>query len=131
MLEDFINSLQNFRRNKTRTILSLLGIIIGVASVIVIMSMGQSSTRQIQDAIGSTGLDMVSVCSGFFRRRRAAVAIQFNESFRQELFDAVQDIRKVWYKNSVGGDAFRGGDQHELVLRRRGDRLHGGLRAGA
>lgn len=102
MLEDFINSLQNFRRNKTRTILSLLGIIIGVASVIVIMSMGQSSTRQIQDAIGSTGLDMVSVCSGFFRRRRAAVAIPFNESFRQELFDAVQDIRKVWYKNSVG-----------------------------
>jgi len=101
MLEDFINSLQNFRRNKTRTFLSLLGIIIGVASVIVIMSMGQSSTRQIQDAIGSTGLDMVSVSGGFFRRRRAAVSIQFNESFRQELFDAVTDIRKVWYRNSV------------------------------
>lgn len=37
MFEDFLNALQNFRRNKTRTVLSLLGIIIGVASVIVIM----------------------------------------------------------------------------------------------
>ena len=35
MFEDFMNALQNFRRNKTRTLLSLLGVIIGVASVIV------------------------------------------------------------------------------------------------
>ena len=53
MLEDFLNSLQNFRRNKMRTFLSLLGIIIGVASVIVIMSMGQSSTAQIEQTFGS------------------------------------------------------------------------------
>ena len=42
MLEDFLNALENFKRNRIRTMLSLLGIIIGVASVIVIMSMGQS-----------------------------------------------------------------------------------------
>ena len=101
MIEDFLNALQNFRRNKIRTFLSLLGIIIGVASVIVIMSMGESSTRQVEDSFGSSGLDMVSVSGGFWRRKRAAVNIQFNESFREDLFAQVSDIKKIWYKNSV------------------------------
>lgn len=100
-MEDFMNALQNFRRNKIRTFLSLLGIIIGVASVIVIMSMGQSSTKQVEDSFGSCGLDMVSVSSGFWRRRRAAVALQFNDSFREDMFAQVADIKKIWYKNSV------------------------------
>ncbi|MCR5762244.1 MAG: ABC transporter permease [Treponema sp.] len=101
MIEDFINALQNFKRNKIRTFLSLLGIIIGVASVIVIMSMGESSTRQVEDSFGSSGLDMVSVSSGFWRRKRAAVTLQFNDSFREDLFAQVPDIKKIWYKNSL------------------------------
>ena len=53
MWEDFLNALNNFRRNKTRTFLSLLGVIIGVASVIVITSMGKSSTKKIESTFGS------------------------------------------------------------------------------
>ena len=64
MWEDFINALNNFVRNKTRTFLSLLGVIIGVASVIVITSIGSSSTKQVADTFGSAGLDMVSISSG-------------------------------------------------------------------
>lgn len=101
MLEDFLYALSNFRRNKIRTMLSLLGIIIGVASVIVIMSMGSSSTQQIQDTFGSSGLDMVSIGSGYMRRNRDAVTIQFNEEFRENLFDSVRGIKKIWYKNSM------------------------------
>lgn len=101
MLEDFVDSLRNFARNKTRTILSLLGVIIGVASVILITSMGQSSTRQIEDTFGSSGLDLVQVSSGFMRRRREAVSLKFDETFRQELFDNVRNIRRIWYKNSL------------------------------
>ncbi len=101
MIEDFINALNNFRRNKTRTFLSLLGVIIGVASVIVITSMGSSSTKQVQDTFGTAGLDVVSVSSGFTRRKRDAISMQFNESFRDELFDNVRDIKKIWYKNNL------------------------------
>ena len=86
MLEDFFNALQNFRRQKTRTFLSLLGVIIGVASVIVITSMGSSSTQEIKDTFGTAGLDVVSVSKGFMRRRRDAVTITFDESFRENLF---------------------------------------------
>ena len=100
MLEDFINALQNFTRNKTRTFLSLLGVIIGVASVIVITSMGQSSTTQIQATFGSSGLDLVQVSGGFMRRRRDAVTLTFDEAFRQDLFDHIENVQRVWYKNT-------------------------------
>lgn len=101
MLEDFLDALQNFRRNKTRTFLSLLGVIIGVASVIVITSMGSSSTRQIKDTFGSSGLDVVSINSGFMRRNRDSVSITFDEAFRDTLYENVQNIKQIWYKNSV------------------------------
>ena len=73
MFEDFIDALSNFRRNKTRTLLSLLGVIIGVASVIVITSMGSSSTQQVKDTFGSCGVDVVSVSTGFMRRKQLPV----------------------------------------------------------
>jgi len=101
MWEDFIYALQSFRRNKTRTFLSLLGVIIGVASVIVITSMGSSSTKQVSDTFGSSGLDCVSISQGFMRRRRDSVTLRFDESFRTNLFDNIRGIKKVWYKNNL------------------------------
>ena len=101
MFEDFTNALQNFKRQKTRTILSLLGVIIGVASVIVITSMGSSSTQEIKNTFGTAGLDVVSISSGFMRRRSSSASITFDESFRKNLFDNVNHIKKIWYKNSL------------------------------
>ena len=91
MLEDFINAFKNFKSNKTRTFLSLLGVIIGVASVIVITSMGSSSTKQIADTFGSSGLDVVSVSAGFMSRRGNSSSITFNETARTELFDNIRN----------------------------------------
>ena len=101
MLEDFLNSIQNFKRNKTRTFLSLLGVIIGVAAVIIITSMGESATKQVQDTFGTNGLDIVEIRSGFMRRNRDSITLVFDESFRENLFDGVKDIKKIWYKNSL------------------------------
>ncbi len=102
MFEDFLDALQNFRRNKTRTFLSLLGVIIGVASVIIITSMGSVSTKQIKDTFGSSGLDVVNISSGFMRKKHDAAKITFDESFRENLFGKIENIKKIWYKNSLG-----------------------------
>ena len=103
MFEDFINALQNFKRNRMRTFLSLLGVIIGVASVIVITSMGSSSTKQIQDTFGSSGLDLVSISTGFMSRhgRDTTSSITFDEKFRTNIFNNIDNVEKVWYKNSL------------------------------
>jgi len=55
MFEDLLNALQNFRLNKTRAFLSLLGIIIGVASVIIITTLGQSATVDVASSFGDAG----------------------------------------------------------------------------
>ena len=101
MLEDFINAFKNFKSNKTRTFLSLLGVIIGVASVIVITSMGSSSTKQIESTFGTAGLDVVSVSGGFMNKRGSSSYIALNETERTELFDNIRNIKKIWFKNSL------------------------------
>jgi putative ABC transport system permease protein len=102
MFEDLIFALKNFKRNKTRTILSLLGVIIGVASVIVITSLGKSATENIKQSFGSAGLDQVRLNQGFMRRgRNSTPPITFNESFRNEIYAEIPHIKKVWFVNSL------------------------------
>ena len=100
MFEDFINALQNFRLNKTRTFLSLLGVIIGVASVILITTLGQSATANVKKSFGSSGLDIVKISSGFMNRRSSS-GVQFNEIFRDELWDNIENIKKIHYVNNL------------------------------
>jgi putative ABC transport system permease protein len=49
------------KRNKLRALLTMLGIIIGVASVIAMLAIGQGSKQSIQDQISSMGTNLVSV----------------------------------------------------------------------
>ena len=103
MFEDLKNAFKNFKANRTRTFLSLLGVIIGVAAVIVITSMGASSTQQVKDSFGTTGLDIIGVNKSAMRSMGSNVQIMFNEKFRKELFDNIQDIKNIYLKNSQSG----------------------------
>ena len=55
-------------RNKTRAGLTMLGIIIGIASVIAMVSLGQSSSLSINQQISQTGTNMVMVMRNFQRQ---------------------------------------------------------------
>jgi len=48
-------------RNKTRASLTMLGIVIGIASVIAMVSLGQSSTLSINEQISSAGTNLIMV----------------------------------------------------------------------
>lgn len=48
-------------RNKMRTALTMLGIIIGIASVIAMVSIGQASTQSVQAELSSMGSNMIMV----------------------------------------------------------------------
>lgn len=54
-------ALRNIRGNKTRAFLTMLGIIIGVSSVIVLVSIGQGSSKAVQDRINSLGTNLITV----------------------------------------------------------------------
>ncbi len=102
MFEDFLNALQNFRMNKMRTFLSLLGVIIGVASVIVITTLGESATANIRGSFGSAGLDQVSLRSGFMNRRSSS-SITFNDDFRDDLWKYIPNLKQIFLTNSTSG----------------------------
>jgi len=48
-------------RNKTRAMLTMLGIVIGIASVIAMVSLGQSSSLSINEQISSSGTNLIMV----------------------------------------------------------------------
>ncbi len=57
-------ALRALARNKARSALTMLGIIIGVASVIAMVSLGQGAQKQVQDQISSMGANLLIVQAG-------------------------------------------------------------------
>lgn len=54
------------RRNKMRSVLTMLGIIIGVGSVIAAVSITTGATKQVEDKVASLGQNVITVFSGNF-----------------------------------------------------------------
>jgi putative ABC transport system permease protein len=57
-------ALRALARNKVRSALTMLGIIIGVASVIAMVSLGQGASQQVQEQMESMGTNMLIVSAG-------------------------------------------------------------------
>ena len=53
-------------QNKMRTLLSLMGIVIGVASVVAILNLGQSVTDTMLESMAAGGLDMLTITAAIF-----------------------------------------------------------------
>ena len=54
-------AIKSLLRNRSRAILTMLGIIIGIASVIAMVSLGQSSTLSVQNQLSSMGTNMIMI----------------------------------------------------------------------
>ncbi|WP_368484610.1 ABC transporter permease [Peribacillus butanolivorans] len=54
-------AIRSIKANKVRAFLTMLGIIIGVASVIVLVSIGQGSSQSVQEEINSLGTNLLTV----------------------------------------------------------------------
>jgi putative ABC transport system permease protein len=55
---------QSIRKNKMRTLLTMLGVIIGVAAVIVMVAVGQGAQSQIRARIDKLGTNLIMVTAG-------------------------------------------------------------------
>ncbi len=66
--EQILDSLSTLKLNKMRTGLAVLGIVIGIASVIALVSLGQGSQQSIQSRIQSLGSNLITVNSSSARQ---------------------------------------------------------------
>ena len=65
LLESFKMSLLAMRAHKMRTLLTMLGIIIGIASVVSVVGLGKGSQAQILSNISSLGTNTITVTDGY------------------------------------------------------------------
>jgi putative ABC transport system permease protein len=71
-------ALNALRRNKMRAFLTMLGIVIGVASVIAMLAIGQGSKKSIQDQVSNMGSNMILIFPG--SQQRGGVQMGFSSS---------------------------------------------------
>ncbi|GAB6091601.1 ABC transporter permease [Spirochaeta dissipatitropha] len=83
IFENFRLAFRSLGSNKLRTLLSLLGIVIGVASVIAITSLGASAGQSITSAIAAAGLETMTVSPQGQSR-------EIRNQFTEELAEAMQ-----------------------------------------
>jgi putative ABC transport system permease protein len=60
-------SLSHVKKSKMRSWLTIIGIVIGVAAVVAIISIGQSMQESVQSQLGSLGADLITVTPGYSR----------------------------------------------------------------
>jgi len=119
-------------RNKTRAGLTMLGIIIGIASVIAMVSLGQSSSVSINEQISQTGTNMVMVMRNFRMQGgvnigsgsiqtlvvKDAEAIAENVPHVQAVSPIVSSSGQVVYGPNNWPGTIRGGDVSNLSIQK-------------
>ena len=61
VLDNILMALSSLKANKMRSLLTMLGIIIGISSVIAIMTVGDSLTGSITDSMSGMGASNITV----------------------------------------------------------------------
>ncbi|MDD5472820.1 MAG: ABC transporter permease [Candidatus Methanoperedens sp.] len=65
--DTFRLSLSHVKKSKMRSWLTIIGIVIGVAAVVAIISIGEGMQESVQARLGSLGADLITVTPGFSR----------------------------------------------------------------
>src|SRR5213592_2790141 len=86
-------ALRALRRNKMRSLLTMLGIIIGVAAVIAMVGIGNCARAQVEGQIASLGQNMILVFSG--SRTNSGVRSGSGNSGTLKVEDATAILREV------------------------------------
>ncbi len=92
-------SLQALAANKMRTVLTMLGIIIGVAAVICTVAIGEGASQQVQQQIQSMGVNMLFIMAGSVNRGGVHMGSQATKTLTAE--DAIAIKREIPLVNEV------------------------------
>jgi putative ABC transport system permease protein len=85
-------ALKSIVSSKVRSFLTMLGIIIGVSSVIILVSVGQGTTSQITEQLNGLGTNQLTVN---ITGRGATTSLTFEEALALRDIEGVQDVAPV------------------------------------
>lgn len=97
--ESFRSALDGLNANRTRSFLSMMGIIIGIAAVIIVISITQGSQRSISERIQALGTNLISVSpgrrGGFAGMRARALVDLFTLEDGEEILKKASAVKRV------------------------------------
>jgi putative ABC transport system permease protein len=93
-------ALRSLRRNKLRTFLTMLGIIIGVAAVIAMLAVGEGARTSVESSIASLGTNVINVYPGGQRgpggaRGEAGASGRFTEEDVEAIRKEAREVRYI------------------------------------
>ena len=101
--ETFRQALKNIASNKFRTLLTMLGIIIGIMAVIVIVGLGDGMTQSMRDAFSSMGTNTLTVSVPGFGSRTVDVDEMYALAGENtDLFEGVSPVVNLTGSVKVG-----------------------------
>ncbi len=92
---------QSILSNKVRSLLSVLGILVGVASVIAMMALGEGAKAAMQQQLKSMGSNLLSIRGGSAKIRGAAVGAGAVTRFTVKDVEAIASLGSL-VKNATG-----------------------------
>lgn len=106
-------ALKALRKSKTRTFLTMLGIIIGVAAVITMMAIGQGSKESIHSSLAGMGSNMINIMPVMNEPGSVRLQGSSMETLKQEDADAIARLNSPNIKGvspiiSTSGQAING-----------------------
>jgi putative ABC transport system permease protein len=124
-------AIKALRRNKSRTILTMLGIIMGVAAVIAMVSIGKGAQKASQDEINAMGTNLLmifpshhqsgNVVGGAARANVLTVedakAIEEHCKYVDYASPIVRTFAQVVYRNNNWGTSVFGGNENIDIIR--------------
>jgi putative ABC transport system permease protein len=84
-------------RNKLRTVLTMLGMIIGVGAVIAMVALGRGAQSTIEEQIKSAGTNMININAGNFSMGGVRQGQGMSTRLMPEDAEAIRDVQGVQY----------------------------------
>lgn len=107
LLKTFKVAFKAINKNRTRSLLTMLGIIIGVGAVIMTISAGEGATKQVQDQISGLGTNLLVITVK--QERRGGISVRAGKQLSKKDYQTIKDnaawINKVSPVVLAGGQA--------------------------
>ena len=104
--EGFLMAWSSLVANKMRSLLTMLGIIIGVAAVIALVSIGYGVRQQITESISSLGSNLLMVYPGAPRTPGVRPVAGANKTIKLSDYEAVSKIDSVQAASPVASNSY-------------------------
>ncbi|MER3317151.1 MAG: ABC transporter permease [Allomuricauda sp.] len=93
LLKTFKVAFQAINKNRTRSLLTMLGIIIGVGAVIMTISAGEGATQEVQDQISGLGTNLLII--QVKEEHRGGISVRKGKQLTKKDYEILRD-NSVW-----------------------------------